>query len=162
MTKALVPTEDLDLDEPTRRALEFIKGGVPAVHAANAAGADVTLVIRSADAVGLLDTGEDALESLTARLATKAGLRLEGLIDDPNEKLTAHALGVTLGINTDKFIKIGELKLRRAAGPGDRFDIAAQLLAKLHSEGGGKITVTAEIEGPADRAIDVTPKEVAP
>ncbi len=162
MVKSLIPIEDLDLDEPTQKAVELVRGGIPVVYAADTAGADVALVAKAADAAGLLDTGEEALESLTSRIAIKAGIRLESLIDDPNEKLTAHALGVTLGINTDKFVKLGELKVKRAAGSSDRLGAAAQLLAKLHAGGGGKITVEVAPVDPASQAIDVTPTEIEP
>ncbi len=73
-----VPIEEMELDEPTEKAVELVRGGIPVVYAADAAGADVALVAKAADAAGLLDTGEEALESLTSRIAMKAGLRLEG------------------------------------------------------------------------------------
>lgn len=152
----LVPVEELDLDEATAKAIALRRKGVPIVHAADVADANVASVVKAADALGLLDSSEDELESLTARLAMKAGLRLEGLIDDPEQKLTVHELGVTMGINTDKFVKFGELKVKRAAGSNDNLGAAAQLLAKLHESGGATITVTAQIEGPDDSGtIDV-------
>ena len=153
--RSLIPIEDLDLDEPSRNAIELVRQGIPPVPASDATGADLVVVLKSAMACGLLDPTPRKIEGMHARISFKAGSRLEELLDDTNEKFTGNQLAVISGISTDKVAKF--------AGNGDQgHSAAAQLLAKLHAQGGGKITVTAEVADPADRAIDVTPKEVEP
>ena len=143
MTNTVIPIEESDLDPTTVKALALRKNGIPILHAAHAAGAELVDVIRAADAQGLLPAGEEELKTMTSRLAMKAGIRLEAMVDDPDQKFSPKELGVTMGIAADKAAKFGELEVKRetAKSLAPRLAAAAELLAKLHEQGGGTIEV---------------------
>ena len=145
MTSALVPAEEPEeLDPTTVKALTLTKNGIPILHAAHAAGAEIVDVIRAADAQGLLPAGEEELKTLSARIAMKAGCRLEAMLDDPEQDFSVKELGITEGINMDKAVKFAELEVKRAAAKTPSLAAAAQLLQKLQEQGGGTIEVCSE------------------
>ena len=49
--RALIPIEDLDLDESSRKAIELVRQGVPPVYASDAAGADLVTVLKEVNGI---------------------------------------------------------------------------------------------------------------
>ena len=99
MTKALV--ELVGVDDATRRALKLVKDGVPAIHAADAAGAD-----DAEDTVGDAPGGQFNILALAAFL----GLAEVGSLAELEQ-------GSVLVLAPDAEISLGIFGLMEAAPP---------------------------------------------
>ena len=143
--------EALGCSARMKQALHLVADGAPYREAAHQMGfKDHRDLYRYAKSARLLEVHSERLVASYRRIASLANAELERRLVEEPETIDSKTLGIISGISADKAAKYEGWGASHQGQPGAG---VAELLARLHAQGGGRIEV---VTSNATQSVEVS------